>query len=211
MLRFAEKCISDHKNPIVRSNLPPQKLLFATKDENYTTLVKNYQTKNKDLLSYERVEKRSNRAQAIWLPEECLGKVLKVVKNLIRFFGYQNKEGIFIYPEEILFLLETNRLEISFSNIYLSIEEAYELLFKSLNFSLNKYKIYGKIANLGYKIVHHNQMIIKNLIKIDKKRKFTEGSDQKNPKKIKVASSSTQNLKNKSKEEDYINNLYKQM
>lgn len=50
---------------------------------------------------------RCARAQAEWLSEER-ARVTKNIKGL-QNFGYQNKEGVFLDVEEILFLLETVR------------------------------------------------------------------------------------------------------
>lgn len=49
---------------------------------------------------------RCARAQAEW-SNDGMVKVTKVVKGLLQHFGCQDKNGIFLYPEEALFLLET--------------------------------------------------------------------------------------------------------
>lgn len=50
---------------------------------------------------------RCARIQADWLDGEEKAKVTRVVKGLLQNYGYQDKHGIFLYPEETLFLLET--------------------------------------------------------------------------------------------------------
>lgn len=49
---------------------------------------------------------RCARAQAEW-SNDGMVKITKVVKGLLQHFGFQDKNGIFLYPEESLFLLET--------------------------------------------------------------------------------------------------------
>lgn len=50
---------------------------------------------------------RCGRAKAEWNPSLNLAKVNKVVKGLLEHFGYQDKSGIYMYPEEMLYLVET--------------------------------------------------------------------------------------------------------
>lgn len=47
------------------------------------------------------------RAQSVWMQKEKLVKVTKVAKNIVNSFGFQDKNGIYLYPEEALFLMET--------------------------------------------------------------------------------------------------------
>lgn len=50
---------------------------------------------------------RCNRSKCKWLQNKNLAQVEKVVGTLLQNFGFQNKDGIFLLPEETLFLLET--------------------------------------------------------------------------------------------------------
>ncbi|KAJ8974720.1 hypothetical protein NQ317_000386 [Molorchus minor] len=62
------------------------------------------------------------------------------MKSLLQNFGYQEKNGIFLYPEETLFLMETNRLEVTHNKMPLSIQEGYEFLLRH-KCSLIKYRV----------------------------------------------------------------------
>jgi len=155
---FVRKCIDDHRNPIVKVNLPAQKRFFPAKTEEEQACITAHQEHLKSILEHQRVEKRTGRALAMWLQDENVARVTKVVKNLIKYFGFQNKSGIFLHPEEMLFLLETNRLEVTLGNDILSIEKGYDIVLKTTNISLPRYRIYKKLASLGYKVVRYNQI-----------------------------------------------------
>ncbi|KAF7265796.1 hypothetical protein GWI33_020871 [Rhynchophorus ferrugineus] len=156
MNNLALKCIRDHRNPVVKLSIPPHKLFFPAYSDEDRDFNNSYQEKLYQLLCHTRIEKRCNRAQVIWLAEEKKGKVVKIVKNLLKSFGYQNKEGIFLSPEEILFLLEANRLEIYLGRISLSIKDAFEVLLQETDCGFTKYRVYKKLAGLGFKLVRNN-------------------------------------------------------
>lgn len=50
---------------------------------------------------------RCTRAQAEWHQEKHLAKVIKVIKGLVHSYGFQDKTGIYLYPEEMLYLVES--------------------------------------------------------------------------------------------------------
>lgn len=192
MEELAKKCILDHRHPIVKITLPPQKLFLpATNDEK--DIIEEQQNKFSTILGYTRVEKRSSRAKAIWLADKGVGKVTKIIKNLVKYFGYQNKEGLFLYPEEMLYLLETNRLEVTFDDISITIEQAFDIMLKIPDVNLTKYNVYKKLALLGYKLVCFHQIASKTshrIKKIELKRSLEESENCKSHlKKIKKCDS----------------------
>ncbi|KAL1489163.1 hypothetical protein ABEB36_014102 [Hypothenemus hampei] len=165
---LAQKCIQNHKNPIVKGNFPAQKLFFAAKTADEKNALEENLNYLKDVLDFQKVEKRSRRAHCVWLQEKNLAQVTKVVKNLTKLFGFQNKDGLFLYPEEMLFLLETNKLEVFLNDVSLSVEKCYECVTNCI--SLTKYRVYKKLALLGYKLIRAEQY--ENIIL--KKRRLQE-------------------------------------
>ncbi|CAG9763132.1 unnamed protein product [Ceutorhynchus assimilis] len=153
---FAKKCIEDHRQPLVKLPLlPVQKLFFPAKTPDEVNRIEEHQNYFKTVLEYQKIEKRSARAQAIWLNTKNMAQVTKITKNLVRNFGFQNKEGVFIWPEEMLFLLESNKLEVTCNDCPLTIEQAYEITLQTI--SIAKYRIYKKLASLGHKLVKYEE------------------------------------------------------
>ncbi|XP_050311490.1 uncharacterized protein LOC126747050 [Anthonomus grandis grandis] len=174
---YVKKCIQDHRNPLVKVNLPAQKLFFAAKTDDEKATIELYQEHMKIALGHQRVEKRCGRARGLWHPDSGKTKLDKVVKNIVKFFGVQDKTGIFLHPEEMLFLLETNRLEVTFSDTPLSIEKAYRLVLKHI--SLEHYRVYKKLALMGYKLVREEEYV-------DKKKRALVGTEESSRKKFKI-------------------------
>ncbi|XP_030754283.1 uncharacterized protein LOC115881064 [Sitophilus oryzae] len=220
MNELASQCIHDHRNPLVKVNLPAQKLFYSSTADEDKSFINSYQDQLKAVLSHKRVERRCNRASVIWLPEKNLGKVDKVVKNLLKFFGFQNRDGIFLYPEEVLFLLETNRAEVTLNNSSLSIQDGYGILLATPNLNLVKYRVYKKLANLGYKVIRYEnreKMNQKNR-ENTKKRKLSHSEDLEQEeatcsKKLndgEVPQGDTK-IRETSKAEEYIEKIFKEM
>ncbi|CAH0564943.1 unnamed protein product [Brassicogethes aeneus] len=151
MEELAKKCIEDHKNSLVKFNLPATKLFLKSDDLKYT---EEHLDGFKKVLGHLRVEKRYARSQAVWVKELSLGKVTKVARNLLNSFGFQDKSGIFLYPEEVLFLMETNRLEIKIDENCLSIQDMYNMVINLTGYNSNKYLVYKKLVLQGYKVIN---------------------------------------------------------
>lgn len=49
---------------------------------------------------------RSARNEGIWMENSALCKITKTVCNILENFGFQDKTGIYLLPEETLFLIE---------------------------------------------------------------------------------------------------------
>ncbi|XP_066140688.1 tRNA-splicing endonuclease subunit Sen54 [Euwallacea fornicatus] len=158
MDELVTKCIQTHKHPIVKLNFQQQKFFLSTKTQEELKLVEECREYLRKILAQERVDKRSSRVLSTWIHTKNIAHVVKVTKNLLKYFGFQNKDGIFLYPEEMLFLLEMNRLELRSNNIVSSIERAYNLVLNTTDISLNQYHIYKKLALLGYKLTRCEQL-----------------------------------------------------
>ncbi|XP_019762708.2 uncharacterized protein LOC109539425 isoform X1 [Dendroctonus ponderosae] len=147
---IAKQCIHNHRNPVFKLNSSCLKLFFSAKTREDEQVVNKQYIQLRHVLEHQRVEKRSNRAQAVWLVNENLAQVTKVTKNLLKSFGTQNKNGIFLNPVEMTFLIEANRLELISINNQVSIENAYRILLETTN--LKRYRVYKTLVILGYKL-----------------------------------------------------------
>ncbi|XP_066250065.1 tRNA-splicing endonuclease subunit Sen54 [Euwallacea similis] len=158
MDELVTKCIQSHKHPIVKLNFQQQKFFLSAKTQEELKLVEECREYLRKVLAQERVDKRSSRILSTWIHTKNISHVIKVTKNLLKHFGFQNKDGIFLYPEEMLFLLEMNRLELRSNDIVVSIERAYNLVLNTTDILLSQYHIYKKLALLGYKLTRYEQL-----------------------------------------------------
>ncbi|KAJ8932426.1 hypothetical protein NQ314_014683 [Rhamnusium bicolor] len=179
---LAKKLINDHRSPLVKVDLPGTKLFLKSSTLEEVKFIEKHQNNLENILRHKRVERRCARSQAIWSPETNLAKVTKVVKTLNNF-GYQDKNGIFLYPEETLFLMETNRLEVTHNEIPITIQESYMLISQNGECSLTKYRVYKKLVLLGYKLIRYQELLRRQLK--DKRKTGTEARNSiKEPDKV---------------------------
>ncbi|GLV34970.1 tRNA splicing endonuclease subunit 54 [Carabus blaptoides fortunei] len=166
----AKEIINLHKTPAKSFHIPhstkgivPQNTeeeIINTKDSlNYIKQV---------LLSAERVERRNNRAEAIWLPDKHLAKVTRRVGSIFSQYGYEEDGQIMLFPEEALFLLQMNQLELIWNGVPFSVEQAYTVLLNSKG-SLYKYRSFQELAINGYRLKRPEVLI--------KKRKHLKNDD----------------------------------
>ncbi|XP_057654547.1 tRNA-splicing endonuclease subunit Sen54-like [Diorhabda carinulata] len=165
--------IKCHRNPLTKVDLIGPKLF--SKDSSLQT--RNLISKNleslENALRNRKVEKRCSRAQAEWDESLNLAKVNKVVKGLLENFGYQNKHGIYMYPEEMLYLVETNRMEVSVNKVPLTVQECFNIVLNSPEMQLIKYRVYKKLIHLGYKVFRYSEFVRK-FEKIENKETITQ-------------------------------------
>ncbi|KAG5871429.1 hypothetical protein JTB14_036084 [Gonioctena quinquepunctata] len=162
MDEMAKKFFHDHKHPLMKLELLGSKLFLKASTEEEAALSDNNQNILENVLRHSRVEKRCARAKAEWCPAINLVRVTKVVKGLLENFGYQDKSGIFMYLEEMLVLVETNRMELTFRGVPLTLQECYEITLKTVN--LKRYMIYKKFVLRGYRLMRYEE-ILRRLLK----------------------------------------------
>ncbi|XP_033196976.1 tRNA splicing endonuclease subunit 54 isoform X2 [Bombus vancouverensis nearcticus] len=106
----------------------------------------------KNLIAIERVDRISQLASAEWLPEQKRAKVTKYSGQDWSSFGLEKSGTLYLIPEEALFLLEANCLELTWNDVALSIQQAYELLIDNVECSLEEYRVYSQLVRYGYRI-----------------------------------------------------------
>ncbi|XP_031826959.1 tRNA splicing endonuclease subunit 54 [Nomia melanderi] len=106
----------------------------------------------KNLIAVERVDRISQLASAEWLPLQKRARVKKYSGQDWGNFGLEKNCALYLLPEEALFLLETNCLELIWNNVPLSIQQAYELLIDNIECTIEEYRVYSHLARYGYRI-----------------------------------------------------------
>ncbi|XP_044253437.1 tRNA-splicing endonuclease subunit Sen54-like isoform X2 [Tribolium madens] len=143
-----EKYFHDHNNPIVKTESFGTKLFLSSLSEKEEGLKNRCLVGIESVLRHTRVERRVARSVAEWLPDRNMALLTKPTGSSIGGFGVQNKEGKFLSPEESLYLLEANKLELIQDKVPLSIQEAY----KKIQLNYAKYQAFKKLVLQGYKV-----------------------------------------------------------
>ncbi|XP_005106386.1 tRNA-splicing endonuclease subunit Sen54 [Aplysia californica] len=107
------------------------------------------------VLGEPRVEKLKNLVHGVWDDSKNLVNVDKPGK-FWSHMGFTDKRRNWLYPEEALFLMEINALEVSQNGIPMSIQEAYDL-FLDDEMGLTEYQVFSHLRRLGYVVVRHEE------------------------------------------------------
>ncbi|VVC88991.1 unnamed protein product, partial [Leptidea sinapis] len=108
----------------------------------------------KSFISVERIEKRGNLSRAEWKNELMLAEVIHKVGGHWQYLGHNVGKKLYLEPEEILYLMESNCLQLTYNGVTVSLQQAYTLLMKG-NISLLQYKVYASLSRMGYKVIRH--------------------------------------------------------
>ncbi|VVC88988.1 unnamed protein product [Leptidea sinapis] len=108
----------------------------------------------KSFISVERIEKRGNLSRAEWKNELMLAEVIHKVGGHWQYLGHYVEKKLYLEPEEILYLMESNCLQLTYNGVTVSLQQAYTLLMKG-KISLLQYKVYASLSRLGFKIIRH--------------------------------------------------------
>ncbi|XP_065336080.1 tRNA-splicing endonuclease subunit Sen54 isoform X1 [Cloeon dipterum] len=104
------------------------------------------------LLSAQRIEKKSLRSVAEWVPAKGLAMVTRKQGRCWTTFGVELGKLLWLRPEEALFLMETNTLELQFGGVSLSVQQAHNLILSS-SLHLSHYQVYSKLQRLGWVVL----------------------------------------------------------
>jgi len=114
------------------------------------------------IISAPRVNARSQLSEAVWEPGLRLARMVKPVgkhwETIGHFVTFDDSQQMCLFPEEFVFLMESNNLEVTSSSkngVPLSLQAAYDLMLGS-GVSLEHFTVYSHLSRLGYKVVRHN-------------------------------------------------------
>ncbi|KAF8791926.1 uncharacterized protein LOC129968635 [Argiope bruennichi] len=108
----------------------------------------------KDTLDKKRASKLCDLMQAEWNPESNIVTVSKLKGKFTQHMGRLINGKHVLAPEEAVFLLENNCIEILHNKIPMSTEEAFSMILKG-NLALEKYEVYSHFSKLGFIVVRH--------------------------------------------------------
>ncbi|KAH9498866.1 tRNA splicing endonuclease 54 [Bulinus truncatus] len=107
------------------------------------------------ILSEPRVEKLKSLVQGEWDNSKCLVTISKPGKFWAQM-GFTDNRRNWLFPEEALFLMEANALEVYDGNIPLSIQEAYTKFLGS-DVSIEEYQVFSYLRRLGFVVQRHDE------------------------------------------------------
>jgi len=146
------------------------------------------------VLSEPRVEKLKSLVHGVWDEDKKLVNVDKPGKFWAHM-GFTDKRRNWLYPEEALFLMEVNTLELCYRDVPLSVQEAYDTLLGS-GVSLPEYQVFAHLRRLGYVVLRFESTSVitdyereinlhkymdKKSLKERKKKKLDKANNSTNP------------------------------
>jgi len=100
-----------------------------------------------------RVEKLRSLVQGVWDESNKLVNVDKPGKFWAHM-GFTDNRRNWLYPEEALFLIEVNALEVYHKGVSMSVQEAYDA-FLGNQVTLPQYQVFAHLRRLGYVVLRH--------------------------------------------------------
>ncbi|KAG8235171.1 hypothetical protein J437_LFUL015477 [Ladona fulva] len=123
--------------------------------------IENLLNETRSILEEERLERLASLSQAEWIPSIQLVKVTKLVGRQWSYMGHRYLGDMVLYPEEALFLLETNAIEISYGGMPMSLQQAYSVLLgANSTCTLEEYRVYSHLTKYGYKLRRHGYELV---------------------------------------------------
>ena len=108
----------------------------------------------KSLISKPLVSQRAQMSEATWDISKGMAVVHKQCGKHWDVVGHFRDDTLYLRPEEALFMLESNALEIKLNQLPMSIQQSYEVMLGS-QCSLEEYRTYAHFYRQGYKIIRH--------------------------------------------------------
>lgn len=148
---------STHQNPVTKLSVVEKKYFLPNEEtaNEEAEAVKNRINNFALILNSERVDKRNARSIGALIDASNTVKIMKTVGINLGFIGFCYDKCKCLNPQEALYLLETNRMEILHNSIPLSMQDSYNVFLDSNpteKATLNSYRIYRKLAIDGFKL-----------------------------------------------------------
>ncbi|XP_077980248.1 uncharacterized protein LOC144435534 [Glandiceps talaboti] len=111
-------------------------------------------TSQKELLLEERGARLGSVAQATWHPDRGQAEITVERGKFWLTMGHHRNGKKWLYPEEALFLIDMGALELYYSSVALSVQEAYSMVIPK-DIPLDYYQVYSHLLRLGYIVKRH--------------------------------------------------------
>ena len=108
----------------------------------------------KSLISRPLVSQIAQMSEATWDISKGMAIVNKQCGKHWDVMGHFRDDTLYLRPEEALFMLESNALEIKLNQLPMSIQQSYEVMLGS-QCTLDEYRTYAHFYRQGYKIIRH--------------------------------------------------------
>ncbi|XP_078346897.1 uncharacterized protein LOC144632172 [Oculina patagonica] len=153
---FSPEDLLAHKNKPPQLPLHGGRKAFAPDDssEQDDTLTSLLQ-EQRDILQEQRVAKKGNLSIGTWNPDDQVAEITVTKGHHWQHFG-QNKHGkMVLQPHEALFLLEQGSLQLFYSGLPMSFQQAYMSMLSD-DFTPDHYLVYTYFLRLGFIVLQHS-------------------------------------------------------
>jgi len=158
----AEKLIEEGNKPTTLPDMGGIKYFAYDPDDNEQKESTDHALQQySKCLKEERICKKMNLSIAQWEKSQNLALVTVMKGSTLQKFGFQCRNGKFLYPEECLFLVEQGMLELNLHDLPLSFQEAYMLLIPLLP-SFEYYQVYVHLSRQGFILTRYQESIARN-------------------------------------------------
>ncbi|XP_052788282.1 tRNA-splicing endonuclease subunit Sen54-like [Mya arenaria] len=147
--------------------------------------IEKFHEERERVLQEPRVHKKQDLAVGEWNADLNLVELRKEMRNFWQVMGFTNTARKWLHPEEALFLIETNVLQVLHEGLPLSMQEAWQLLLGN-TVTMEFYQVYTHLRRIGYVVLRHQGRIstkYERQIGIDKPR---QQQNRKKTKKVKT-------------------------
>lgn len=127
-------------------------------DENAAVFQNNELLDNfREMLSFERVAIASNVSKGVYEPNQSRVKVLTCTGKWQVNFGYVEENVMYLKPYEALQLIEMGKLQVSFDEVIVSVEQAYALFLRVEDgMSHEEYSVFSHLSRAGYHVFQYD-------------------------------------------------------
>ena len=132
-------------------------------------------------VSRPKVAQKGQLSEAVWDCDMRKALVSKSCGKYWTWMGHMHEDCLYLRSEEALFLLESNSLELTYKNVAMSVQQAFQLLISNKNSdcTLESYLTYSRLVRLGYKVLRHQKTLeCKDVISNAKRTKPVKSNKQ---------------------------------
>ncbi|XP_023220219.1 tRNA-splicing endonuclease subunit Sen54-like isoform X1 [Centruroides sculpturatus] len=157
-LLSAQELVKSRKSNLKGTQSYGQKGYIPTQSSKEKKRIESVIDEKVESLMEQRVIRSGDLQCAHWDPTRKKAFILKAKGKFMHHVGERIDNKIALYPEEILYLMETCYLELLYNEMPQSIQEAYSLVLEEPE-ALEKFQVYSYLSRLGYIVVRHRKRL----------------------------------------------------
>ncbi|XP_052267307.1 tRNA-splicing endonuclease subunit Sen54-like isoform X2 [Dreissena polymorpha] len=116
--------------------------------------IEKFHEEREKVLAEPRVQKKCDYVHGLWTNESRLVEIEHEGKSFWKNMGFTRNGRKFLHPEEALFLMEMNVLQVWYNFLPMSIEGAY-CRFLGPTLTLEFHQVYAHLRRMGYVVIRH--------------------------------------------------------